>query len=187
MYSLVPGVGLEGNWFKDKSLQLGINMGTGSISVKDAVEDDESSGELDGVNLDAADLTASSFGFHARWFPSNSFFLVGGLSRRILGTKIRVSDTTNKNNYIQTKTNSKSLCLDFGIGNLWSFDSGFFIGAEWIGVSRVLSSSSSSEAEVGGAPSSEIEKLADDNEDFAKRLGGAMTFRLAMLQLGWEF
>lgn len=187
MYTLVPGIGIEGNYHLSDSLEVGLSYNTGKLNVEAQADDEADDDEKEKTNLDEADLRAQSFGVHARWFPFNSFYVTSGLSHRSVTTEMQISDATNSSNYIKTSTDSKSICFDLGVGNQWSFASGFYIGAEWFGVSAALSSDANADSEVGGVPTSEVEDASDDNKKFAETIGKATSFRIAMLHLGWAF
>lgn len=176
-----PGIGLESNFIMNKSLQFGGHVGIGQLDLKNAVDEEST------VSVEKAMIKAFSAGAHARWFVLNSFYLTSGLQYRTIGTNIRVEDSLDSSIFIETKTTSDSFCLDLGLGNLWSFGSGFYIGAEWFGASIPFSSTFDSEVTSGGLLTTDLQETADSNEDLAEDMSKAVTYRIAVLQIGWAF
>jgi hypothetical protein len=105
----------------------------------------------------------------------------------VIESEIALSERDDPQNFIRATTKSPSLCVDFGLGNIWQFSNGIYIGAEWIGISAPISSSSSSNTETGGTANADLEDAAKDTEKLAKDLGEANTLHLLVLNLGYAF
>lgn len=197
MYTLIPGIGIEGDYLLSSKLQVGASVNGGRLKAKAEADgrssefndddDDDDEDADDKTNLDHADLRASSIAGHARYFPLNSLYVLGGMSYRAVSTKVDVSNADDESSFISTTTNARAVCLDVGIGNEWSFESGFFIGAEWFGISTPVWAKSDTDTTEQGTPNDGTEDETDGARKFAESVGKGTSVRLAMLHLGWAF
>lgn len=166
-------------------LQLGLMYGSGSLDLKSAI------GDTSDVETRQAKLSGGIIALEAIYFVGNSFYTRLGLGQRSIDADLDLHH--KKVDYgIAGTIEADSQILLFGIGNQWQFDSGFTIGAEWIGYSQPLSSSSSSSlrekgAAAGAAEKSDLDKLKKDFEDAAEAIGESGSSRLLIMSLGWAF
>lgn len=168
-------------------LQLGLMYGSGALDLKSAV------GSTSDVEVREASVSGSIVALEALYFIGNSFYTRLGLGQRSIEATIDIHH--KKIDYgIAGSIKADSQILLFGIGNQWQFDSGFTIGAEWVGYSQPMSSSSSSSlkekgsaATATGSEKSDLDKLKKDFEDAAESIGESGSARLLILSLGWAF
>jgi hypothetical protein len=197
MFSATAGGGLELSFNSGESLQFGggISYGKKDLTSQGADSEETSSGGSGSssgsttepvVETEQLDLTFTYANAISKFFVGNSFFFSAGLGYRIIETNIRVSSVAERDIYIATNTKSSSICLDIGLGNRWQFDSGFYIGGNWFAAVIPLASSYTATTESGGSDES-IDDVAESNKDLAKDIGSATHYRLAVLQLGFNF
>ncbi len=193
MYTVVPGAGVEGNLILDKRFQVGGSINHGALSAR--AESNNGSNEVnsrndegdDKTNLDKADIRVTSVESHLKWFPLNSLYVTGGGSVRAVRSEVQISDDANSANYVNTQTEARAVCVDVGVGNEWSWNSGFFLGAEWVGLSTAILSKSTTKNDKEGAPNDQVENDAKGSRRFAESIGKGTSVRLAMLHAGWAF
>jgi hypothetical protein len=196
MYTLVPGAGIEGNVILDKSFQVGASINAGFLHAKAEAnsgrtnygpDDDDDDDDDDKTSLDKANIRAKSFAAYGRWFPFNSLYVLAGMSYRVVDSEMQISDAADDANYVNVQSSSKAICLDGAIGNVWSWESGFFIGGEWFGLSVPLWAKSDTDVDTGGVPTGEVEKESDRSKKFVEQIGKGTSLRLAVLHVGWAF
>jgi len=123
MYTLVPGVGVEGDVLLSSRLQVGASVNTGRLNARaeadggrdTANSDDKDDDDDDKTNLDIADLRATSVGGHVRFFPSIVFMSSAAWSYRTVKTRMQISDATNETNFIYNTSDSRSVPKMSGI------------------------------------------------------------------------
>ena len=125
---------------------------------------------------DTVDMNYSQQGVFARWFPGNSFNVLGAYHQRDFSADATVSETA----YGMTATATGSLDANatvatVGIGNQWQFDFGLVIGADWVVASTLLSSSvtASVSESTGYADTSEAEQSLADLGETVNEASGA--------------
>ncbi len=174
----ISGAGVEGMYRKNSKLEFGFEFHTGSLSLIDKIDTTSS------VKLEAADLNAKYFGGIARYFVGETFAVNGGLGYRQIDSLIRVSSSSSS---IQTTSNGNAFYARVGIGNYWTWNSGFSLGCEWIGAQVPLSSSYSSESQSSGVSSSSMENVRETGEDLGKTLAKSTIFQALNLKIGYTF
>ena len=168
-------------------LQLGLMYGSGSLDLKSAV------GNTSEVEVREATVSGSIIALEALYFIGNSFYTRIGLGQRTVAADLNIKHRQIDYGIVGT-IEANSMIFLFGLGNQWQFDSGFTIGAEWIGYTQPISSSSSSSLKSTGsaatgtdADKADLDKMKKDFEDTAESLGKAGSTRLLILSLGWAF
>lgn len=157
--------------------QLGVDLG--SATYEDTVEDSDAS------------VTYTNQGAWARYFVGNSFFLKAGYHQRTWDAQGSYSETyysTYSTSTLTAKADIQATAnvASAGIGNIWSFDSGFYIGAEWVVMESIVSESSSySITSNTGVDTDTAEQEFEDMIDTANQASGIGGF--AVLTLGWAF
>lgn len=128
-----------------RGLSLGQSK-SGSDSVLSLNIGDSANNVLDGLT--------TTVGISLRQFLGNSFNIKADLSYRMFKGRdywFRLSDFQKTNQYVYRYDD---IIFDFSIGNHWYFDSGLFIGTDWIGLGgQVVKVSSSTDFEIGEANS----------------------------------
>ncbi|MCA2960919.1 MAG: hypothetical protein IOD12_11750 [Silvanigrellales bacterium] len=122
--------------------------------------------------------TRVRLGARGLFFPGNSFYLSGGLNYEIYTGKqnfLGLEDGTYEGNHQQIE-------VEAGIGNRWMFNSGFTIGATWVGFSQGVVPIGMTSS--GNNLSVEDRKIKDDN---LKENAQGTSLHFAKLLLGWSF
>lgn len=168
-------------------LQVGLMYGSGSLDLKSAI------GNTSEVEVREATVSGSIVALEALYFVGNSFYTRFGLGQRTIAADLNMQHRQIDYGIAGTIEANSTIFL-FGIGNQWQFDSGFTIGAEWVGYAQPISSSSSSSLKSTGAAAAgtdsdkaDLDKLKKDFEETAEALGEAGSTRLLILSLGWAF
>ena len=174
----IPGGGIEGMYRKDSKIEYGFEAYSGSLSLIDRIS------TVSTVNLEAADLKAKYFGGSARYFFGETFAITGGLGYRQIDSLIRV---TSKTSAIQTTSNGEAFYARVGIGNYWSWSSGFSLGCEWIGAQVPLSSKYSSANQSTGVSSSSMEDVRSTGEELGETLAKSTILQTLNLKIGYTF
>lgn len=176
------GYGGEGQYYFTPSLHFGGFFVTGS---HDFTDDLESTVEDNDVKTTEALMTFTLTVAQARYFVGNSFFVDGGLGVRTFASRFAFEQEEAGSFAVTTK--ATSIVAQVGIGNLWSFDNGLLIGAEWIGYNQPISSSFSASSETEGAVTDSIEDvqaLAKELAQFTAETGAAMAL---FFNVGYAF
>jgi len=175
----VSGTSLALDYNLTPSLQLEFRGASGDFNGDDLVDSNYDTVYVHKLNLDAQLYEA-----RAKLFLGNSFYFAGGLGQRHLGIDVEASDFQTQ---VQGDFTADSTCFQFGLGNIWTLDSGLFLGAEWLAFSIPLSSTSSSSYNVRGASDADTEKLKRDTQDVADRLGKVTSVGLLTFHIGYQF
>jgi len=172
----VPGAGIDAFYTPNKSWQLGLQFQNGSISLEETEDFVESYAKLDATNVL----------FAARYFIWNSLnvTLMGGLRR--LEWDIKASSMLT-NSSIQVTGNVNSTVLGISIGNTWRFDSGFFIGGDWIGYLIPVNSDDNTKTTTTGSADETLIESSKDNEKLANTFSKMPTPQALMFNIGWIF
>jgi hypothetical protein len=182
----VPGLQFDALYSIKPNLQVGLLFNSGSLDLKSLL------GDEDDVEVKTATLSGSLIAADARWFLGNSFYLRGGLGQRTINAELDIQHKVVDYG-IKGDVEATSMVILFGLGNQWHWDSGFSLGAEWVGFAQPVSSSSSSSLEETGsaggsaATKDDVEDLRDEFENLAKQLGESGSARLLILNIGWAF
>lgn len=141
--------------------------------------------ELQGflVVIEKLEAKAQTNQVRAKYYPTNSFYVAGGLGYRSISFDVALSDSSAR---IAQTLESESTVLTLALGNLWSFDSGFYIGGEWLHIEVPMASQYSATYTATGIPSNSIQEDVDESEELAKKLGEATTVSASFV-LGWYF
>lgn len=177
---ILSGGGLNLHYNSTDSLQFEFMLTQGELDAKDWLNEEN----YDVLNLDYFDVDASIYQVRAKYFVGNSFYFAGGLGQRQVDFDLAATSSAET---LKVKTESSSTILSLSLGNIWTFDSGFYLGGEWLAVAVPISSSSKSDATHNGLRSSESMELQRDSKEVADDLSKATTAGLAMLMVGWQF
>jgi len=181
----IPGGGLDVYYPASKKLQLGVQYLVGQEKFTDDADDALS---IDDTITSDATLTAQTAMLRARYFLWSSLNLSAGIGQRLVDWEINVVEERDDGLEIHTRGNVSSTVINLCLGNTWQFDSGFFIGADWVGYQVVIiQGKASSSTETNGFPSADAEEMAEDNEQLGKDLGATNAVQLPLLNIGWQF
>lgn len=175
--------GIGGDLFAMPSsrLQLGGSLQLGS---KDLVDDEEV--DTFGVEVKEGNLSAFVALAQARLFVANSFSVVGGGGVRRVALMYRATDWTNDADEVESEAVYSSVVAMLGLGNVWSWESGFYIGADWLNVLIPLHSTKTSSSDSSGDPDSDLRDSQEKAETLAKESGYGVTAQ-ALFTLGAMF
>lgn len=177
---IFPVSGAEISFHYNVSSQFQVELGSwsGTFDADDLVD------AVNTAYLEKFDVNGRLTQVRARYFPGNSFYVVGGLGKRTIDFDLAAVSGSAR---IAEKIKTESTVVSIGIGNIWSFDSGFFIGGEWIALAVPLASSRSTEIKSNTGTTADLQELEKDAQDAADQLGEMTTAGIAMLKLGWQF
>ncbi len=175
----VPVQGIEIFYSGLPKLQLGIQYLDGKIDLKNTIAQKEAE-----VSIDKVEVRAQTVFGIARYFIGDSFNVYGILGHRSLNWDIKVSNGFRSS--LQNTGEAKSPTVGVGIGNTWSWDSGFFIGGDWLSYGIPLSKKSSYHTSSQGITTSGMQEVDDEAENAAEKSGNLP--HVAMLfSIGWKF
>lgn len=158
----VEGGGVDVFMNRGSKLQFGASYLTGSHDLSNDLS------EKNAVVTDRADVKADIYLAQCRYYFGNSFFVTGGLGQRVINVDFALHDSLDTDNRLEESLQISSTVAQIAIGNNWAWESGFFLGAEWIGYLVPLSSSKSSSVKTEGVVSiaqDEFQKMAEDAGD----------------------
>lgn len=178
----IPGSGLEGFYHLNRQWLIGFFGTQGRADFADEID------PVGTVSLEKAELGISMYAINVKYFVGNSFFVRLGLGRRSIDSDLKVVDSASTQ-FLKLTTESDSVVTLVSLGNVWAWDNGFFIGADWIGVSVPLSSSykfkieHNFDSEVG----SEFAAIEEDGRSLSKKMGESTAAMFLVLNLGYSF
>ncbi len=161
------------------NLAAGLTVLTGSRSISESTTDGgltiSSSAKLDGM---------AAYGY-GRYFFGNSFNVTGGLGLRSATIKYEV-DAPSIVTHVDGKIDIQSIVLPVFIGNRWTWDSGFTIGCDWIGI--MIPISGSTKGSINGTLTNDsMKKLNQDLVDLGDSLAHTTSTTLFLTSIGWAF
>lgn len=179
----VTGVGLEANYFFNSNIKGYFSYSSGTYDGLELVKGEE----YTGVSINKFDISASLIEGGIKYFTGNSFYLKGGIGQRNIDFDFETTSTISSV-YLNTKIESQSLVIIGGIGNLWSFDSGLYLGGEWLTLHFPIDFQYEFK-NTTNAPDSDtsLESLNKDIRDISEKLGKSQTGGVVQLLLGYEF
>ena len=178
------GAGLNIFYPYSRNWHIGLNLMSGATVLdKDTVE---------GVDKDEVDseakFSSSIFNVEARYFVTETFYLNFGLGRQSFQWEITIEEEESASQKITTEGDVVNTVAMFSIGNIWRFKSGFFIGADWIGISSPISRGSiNSDSEIEGSLSSEAVDVHDKYNDQIRDTVKVASLLFVIGNFGWVF
>lgn len=176
---LISGSGLDGYMNLNPKLQFGLSYVMGTLDLKSSVT------ALTGANIDKLNLNVSLIEAYAKYFVGNSFALIGGLGYRNINSDISVTSTTGSKNTATSKSTGTAFVAKIGLGNYWSWKSGFTLGCEWVGYLTPLSSAYSSDS--SGVSTASMASLNNSANDLSKTFASTSTAQFLNLAIGYSF
>lgn len=86
--------------------------------------------------LETANVSLMQLALNARFFVGKSFFLLGGLGLNSYSGDYGVTVNPSKKEYL-LPMKASAASINFAIGNMWKWDSGFTLGFDWLGYSML--------------------------------------------------
>ncbi len=176
----ISGPGMHLNYSLQKDLSFGIRYISGSFDASGLITENPF------TSIDTFTIDGSITEIDVKWFPGNSFYCRLGLGQREISSDIKVSSTLD-NTSIETSIKSNATAVSIGLGNIWTFDSGLYLGGEWIALSVPLSSSFSSSASSNSISNDSLRDIIQESEDTAEKLGTITSVGFATLLIGFQF
>lgn len=174
----IGGGGIMFHYNLDARMQVSAAFMSGHEDATDLLDNTET------LYLDQFDVNTQMNQLDFRFFPSNNFYFGLGIAMRKIEFELEAHNGAAR---IDESLKASSFVARVAVGNIWSFDNGFYIGGEWIAAAIPISSSVSTDITADGTASSDINDLEIDALDLVDKLAKATTFGLAVLQVGWQF
>jgi len=173
--------GVEGFYRLSPDLQLGLQYMQGSESLASKVDVDPT------VSLDKLHIQGQTALAIARYFVCNSLNIYAAAGQRTINWEFAASSKLSLIS-MSAKGKTTSIVAGAGIGNTWSWDNGFFLGADWFGAFVPLSSSASSSVTRNGfTENPDFDDTEASAENVGRKLGKANHYQLLSLNVGWAF
>jgi len=176
----IAGAGVDAGYVDGPARQFLLHVMTGATDLKDQVRDD------DVVTLERFEAQGLVVKAAARFFLGNSFHVTGGLGLRRVGFDMELVDRASTGS-VTTHAEAQSIVISLDVGNVWAWDNGFFLGADWIGYSQPVTSSYRSSVETEGTASGAINDLSGIVDDSARELGSLASTQFLVLDVGFMF
>lgn len=178
----VQGFGIDGFYQLREDWQLGLVHLNGTIDLKNQLS------STDGTTTEKHQLGATLSMAYARWFFSDSFYLTGGIGRRIVQAKYKLRSTTHAS-AIQATNTTTSNVAHIAVGNMWTWQKGFFAGVDWLGYTHPFSSNDNADATITGsdAPPATLEAKRKDIEDNFDDVANIATKLFLTFHFGYTF
>ncbi|MGE0174904.1 MAG: hypothetical protein AB7T49_19080 [Oligoflexales bacterium] len=177
-------------------LLLGAWLGHSSVSLDDYEDDEEKEedGESEAPDPRIEDETTRITKFNvatthimgsARWFLGNSFFVGGGAGYRAFTFDAEVESKTTPGSAVQVDVFGQALLVELAVGNLWCFDFGMCIGADWFGATMPVYSSYelNAKATLGEISDEDFSNL----EDAVTKVNSSPAYMLLTFNIGFMF
>lgn len=151
------GSAIEGYYYLDQANQIGLMLGgRNASSFADRIDEDAKKGVSGKFYV--ANLSGSLLQAQWRHFFGNSFSILVGAGTRAMVSTIEIDDVTDT---VST--------FDFvgtaAIGNMWLWDSGFYMGVDWIGATVPMSSRARKSRSTQARQSQEVEAFLTSAEN----------------------
>ena len=184
VFETIPGGGGSAYYLLSDTLSVGGTFVGGSADNLSGVVP-----EVDSVTVTQASMGGYIFALNARYYVTDSTFVTGGLGQRVINTlfSLDVEGDPSQQVYNDLTMSSTAVVAYLAVGNIWSFSSGMFAGAEWAGFTVPLSSSHSVSAD-NSAPDNPVLTAASDEAIAASEAYGSKVMFFALLvHAGWAF
>ncbi len=174
------GAGLEGQFLLNKNFQFAANYYSGSRVVSES--EVHANYVLDKLEPRVTLATALS-----RYYFGNSFFGGLGIGYRTANDEIGAHGTGSDN--ITISINTRTLLIIPSVGNCWTWDSGFYIGADWIGYGFPISSAYGVTTDYQGNSftQEDVDDLQLKMEKASEKIANAGNGQWLLINLGFLF
>lgn len=123
MVAPLSGLGVEGYKILTHRDRLGLLIAVGRADFRDVLEDE------DGILIDQAEVSSSVIMVHGRRFFGETFSMAYGLGQRNISLELAAS-AIGTDDSIATTLHVSSVAAYAAIGNIWQWDSGFYLGCD---------------------------------------------------------
>ena len=184
-FEQTPGFGGAAYYHLSDKLSLGLAGHIGTAELAGSLED------VPPITVTQASLGAGLVALNSRYYVLDSLFLTSGLGLRFINTLFSLDVESGPNGtpvFRDVNMAAQSVVAYLAVGNIWSFKSGFFAGAEWAGFTVPLSTTKKFTIDSN---------LPDDDITFseagakAEAVAGAIAekamYMALLIQLGWAF
>jgi hypothetical protein len=182
-----PGGGIDGFFMITPNLHVGLALTAGRLDLKSQADKEDDDDDDDDKDATLKKLQGSStlVLVHARYFVLNSLNVGAGLGHRKISADYEV-ESHDETARVKGSIDTTSIVAHFTIGNQWTWDNGFTIGADWFGVTPSLHSKTDTDSSTTGVPDDETADTNKDTKKFVEQFGKT-TFEIATLHVGWLF
>lgn len=182
--SEIFGVGGEAVFNLSPKVQFGLLTMVGVTDLKSG----GSFKENNVLTLQTYEASGDLYALQGRYYFTDTFNLVCGVGYRKIKINIVMISNSTETSYNQ-QIDVSNITGNVAIGNIWTWPSGFFIGADWIGLVMPLSKSYSVKTDSSG--STDTQEIHDAMQDigiqYGEDLGGKSLYQLVNLSVGFLF
>ncbi len=168
--------GVEAFWGKD--LQIGMSYYQARTDFRSELSDAERE------SIPVLNAYLSYFGLSGRYFLGNSFYIGYGMGHRRVMFRYLVEEGSNS---VSGDILAESLIVVGTVGNIWSFTSGLFLGADWFVANIPFRSGYRVTTEATGQGSNFLQLMQQTSEEIADHESRAITLGSLQLFLGYAF
>jgi opacity protein-like surface antigen len=180
IFNLMPGYGLDLFYNRTFRYQVGIQYLQGEQNFQTAIEDRPL------ATMDEANLKARTFLILNRYYIGNSFSVYGGAGYRQVEWRVAaVSPFQDSKSSVDGK--ASSFFAGIGVGNGWTWDSGFTLGIDWFGIFWPMGTKLDHSESNRGPSDKEVTLLIEKAEDKAEDYAKTYHTQLGVLNIGWLF
>lgn len=187
------GLGLNAHYNINKRVQFGVGVASSSWDGTESFEERQkekykNDGSANGgYKAEEAQYSASVVAAETKIFLGNSFNLSGALgSRSVRGKVVLNSDQDSSGNRESTYT-ANGIVTKFAIGNDFTFDNGFVLGVEWLGIAGGASNKSDFKNSDDQSESAALTASRADIKTFSDERMSAISLYLLGARIGWAF
>lgn len=179
----IPGYGIDVAYYTNPNLLIGLEYLQGKDDRKDELHTSLY------ANIDKVQLESKIFGIYGKYFTGPTFALTGGFYQRSITGIVKVSSSTDSNDFISTSSNGVATVAKIGVGNYWSWNFGLTLGCEWIGAQVPIANQNEKSSISYGTNTSKSNKneLLGLVENLSKDFSSSTSYSLLNLHLGYNF
>lgn len=175
--------GLSGNFLKHGTsiaysfgprFELSLNALQGQVDIRNdyLTKDEIELYKLTGTDIYEMDANGAQYTLNSRYFFGNSASLILGAGLNKHGVDFGISDKE-----LKWSASTSSSCTEYpiflGLGNQWTFDSGFNLGFDWQWITATYGQKCSFSTKTVGLTSQQQETL----EEVMNTLSGSLIYR----------
>ncbi len=176
----IGGGGGEFFFPQSKDLHYGVTLMIGSSDQSGKI------GDNDSAKISTYEVSANLILAGLRYFMWDTLYAYGGIGMRSLNTSYEVSGTSSSDK-VSGDVNGSSVIAHLSVGNLWVWDSGLFVGADWVGYSVPLSSSYAKTVDQEAVVGSDTKKLQEAVESAGMTASQGGSYQVLVLNAGYLF
>ena len=179
-FAIHPVAGAAVGYEMSESLRIYGSFFGGGEDLHKYLDDNDPQVEFNKAKVDVRGIEIG-----ARYFVGSSFNISTGIGQRSINLKLSARDRGTAD-FAAVDTRSDATIWQLAIGNLWRFQNGFQIGADWIGFSVPISHSSSYKLaqSYDSSTTAETERVADE---VAEGLAKSTLPTVLQMRMGYVF